>query len=150
MFERYTEDARRALFFARYEAARMGGLAIESEHLLLGLIRQPTPALDAVFARLRRPVAMLRQEIEMLTRLREKMPDSFEIPFAEMTRRILLHAGEEADRIPHDAIHAGHLLLGILREDQCLAASILVENGLSLDAARQDVAEASEIDSGTA
>ena len=55
MFERYTESARRALFFARHEASRLGSISIETEHLLLGLIRDGNEVTRAIFARWQMP-----------------------------------------------------------------------------------------------
>jgi enamine deaminase RidA (YjgF/YER057c/UK114 family) len=142
MFERYTEGARRALFFARYEASALGSVSIETEHLLLGLIRQPTEATGPVFAHAHLPLDVLRKEIESRTGVREKVATSVEIPFSAETKRVLQYAAAEADRLLHNEINTRHLLLGILREERCVAASILTGKGMRLDSAREHVAHA--------
>ena len=143
MFERYTEGARRSLFFARFEASRLGSLSIEPEHLLLGLIRQPQ---DASLVRLQLPLDAIRQAIENQTALREKVDASVEIPFGGQLRRLFERAAAEADRIGQHDIHSGHLLLGILREEGGPAARVLAEHGVSLDAVRASIARARDED----
>ena len=145
MFERYTEGARRALFFARYEASALGSIAIETEHLLLGLIREPTEVTGPVFAHANLTLEVLRQEIESRRVFREKVATSVEIPFTAETKRVLQYAAAEADRLLHNEINTGHLLLGILREERCVAASILTDKGMRLDSARDHVAHAPNI-----
>ena len=142
MFERYTEAARRALFFARYEASRLGGISIEAEHLLLGLLREPKGVTGRVFAQTHVPLEEIRKEIERMTTFREKIATSIEVPFSDETKRILQHAAAEADRLLHTDINTEHLLLGILCEERCGAASVLAKEGMRLDAIRQDVVQA--------
>ena len=139
MFERFTEGARRALFFARYEASVLGSVSIETEHLLLGLIREPTEVTGLIFAETRLPLEDFRKEIESRTTLREKVPTSVEIPFSAEVKRVLQYAAAEADRLLHNDVNAEHLLLGILREEGSVAASVLVEKGMRLDTAREHV-----------
>jgi len=139
MFERYTERARRVLFFARYEASQLGSVSIETEHLLLGLIREGKGLTSRIFARSEVVLDSIRKEIEGRTVLREKVSTSVDIPFSSDTKRALQYAAEEADRLLHTYIGTEHLLLGILREDRSLAASILMEKGLRLNSVRDDV-----------
>jgi enamine deaminase RidA (YjgF/YER057c/UK114 family) len=138
MFERFTEPARRALFFARYEASQFGGRAIESGHLLLGTLREQS-AVRSVLAGSRVSVDELRQEMARHMELREKVPTSVEIPFSAEVKRILSHTTEEAQRLQHDFIAPGHLLLGILVEGGCAAAKVLDTHGIHLAAAREAV-----------
>ena len=142
MFERYTEAARRALFFARYEASRLGSISIEAEHLLLGLMREPKGVTGRVFAQANIPREGIRKEIESRTTFREKIATSIEIPFSDETKRILHRAAAEADRLLHTDINTEHLLLGILSEERTVAASILAKKGMRLDAVREDVVKA--------
>ena len=72
MFERYTERARRVLFFARYEASQLGSISIETEHLLLGLIREGKGLTSRIFARSHLSLENIRKEIEGRTVFREK------------------------------------------------------------------------------
>ena len=141
MFERYTERARRVLFFARYEASQLGSISIETEHLLLGLIREGKGLTSRIFARSHLSLENIRKEIEGRTVFREKVSTSVEIPFSTETKRVLQHAAEEADRLLHNYIGTEHLLLGILREERAVAASILSEKGMRLNTVREDIVQ---------
>jgi ATP-dependent Clp protease ATP-binding subunit ClpC len=139
MFERYTERARRVLFFARYEASQLGSISIETEHLLLGLIREGKGLTSRIFARSHLSLENIRKEIEGRTVFREKVSTSVEIPFSTETKRVLQFAADEADRLLHNYIGTEHLLLGILREERSVAASILMEKGMRLQSVREDI-----------
>src|SRR6516165_2035893 len=141
MFERYTERARRVLFFARYEASQLGSISIETEHLLLGLIREGKGLTSRIFARSHLSLENIRKEIEGRTVFREKVSTSVEIPFSAETKRVLQFAAEEADRLLHNYIGTEHLLLGILREERSVAASILMEKGMRLNTVRDDIVQ---------
>ncbi len=141
MFERYTERARRVLFFARYEASQLGSISIETEHLLLGLIREGKGLTSRIFARSHLSLEGIRKDIEGRTVFREKVSTSVEIPFSTETKRALQFAAEEADRLLHNYVGTEHLLLGILREERSVAASILVEKGMRLSTVREDIVQ---------
>ena len=141
MFERYTERARRVLFFARYEASQLGSISIETEHLLLGLIREGKGLTSRIFARSHLSLEGIRKEIEGRTVFREKVSTSVEIPFSTETKRVLQFAAEEADRLLHNYVGTEHLLLGILREERSVAASILFEKGMRLNTVREDIVQ---------
>jgi len=139
MFEKYTEKARRVIFFGRYEASQFGGHCVETEHLLLGLLREDK-ALSNRFLREFAPVEAIRKQIEANTVVREKVSTSVDMPLSDESRRVLGHAGEEAERLSHNHIGTEHLLLGLLREEGCFAARILNEHGLRLSAVREELA----------
>ena len=139
MFERYTERARRVLFFARYEASQLGSISIDTEHLLLGLIREGKGLTSRIFARSNLSLENIRKQIEGRTVFREKVSTSVEIPFSGETKRLLQFAAEEADRLLHNYIGTEHLLLGILRVERSLAASILMEKGMRLNSVREHI-----------
>src|SRR5437867_530710 len=141
MFERYTERARRVLFFARYEASQLGSISIETEHLLLGLIREGKGLTSRIFARSHLSLENIRKGTEGRTVFREKVATSVEIPFSAETKRVLQFAAEEADRLLHNYIGTEHLLLGILREERSVAASILMEKGMRLNTVREDIVQ---------
>jgi ATP-dependent Clp protease ATP-binding subunit ClpC len=147
MFERYTEKARRVIFFARYEASQFGAPAIEPEHLLLGLMREDKTLTGRFFPRAQVSIESIRKEIEGRTLLREKISTSVELPLAPETKRVLAYAHEESDRLQHRHIGTEHLLLGLLREDRSMAAEILYERGLRLNAVRDEIARQSGTDS---
>src|SRR5882762_6767053 len=146
MFERYTEKARRVIFFARYEASQFGAHAIEPEHLLLGLMREDKTLTGRFFPRAQLSIESIRKEIEGRTLLREKISTSVELPLAPETKRVLAYAHEESDRLQHRHIGTEHLLLGLLREDRSMAAEILYERGLRLNAVRDEIARQSGAD----
>jgi hypothetical protein len=137
MFERYTEKARRVIFFARYEASQFGSPYIESEHLLLGILREDK-ALSRRFFRLDAPEESIRKQIEEHTTIREKVSTSVDLPLSNESKRVLAYAAEEAERLSHRHIGTEHLLLGLLRE-KCFAAEILEERGLRLPAIREEL-----------
>src|SRR3982074_1331248 len=118
MFERYTERARRFLFFARSEPSQLGSISIETEHLLLGLIREGKGLTSRIFARSHLAPDNTRMEIEDRTVFREKVSTSVEIPFSAETKRVLEFATQEAPRLSQTDMLAEHLLLGILREER--------------------------------
>jgi hypothetical protein len=139
MFERYTEKARRVIFFARYEASQFGAPAIEPEHLLLGLMREDKTLTAKFLQRAQASLEAIRKEIEGRAPLREKISTSVELPLAPETKRVLAFAHEESDRLQHRHIGTEHLLLGLLREERSMAAEILLERGLRLHAVRDEV-----------
>src|SRR5271155_667248 len=143
MFERYTEKARRVIFFARYEASQFGSPYIETEHLLLGLLREDK-ALTNRFLRSHASGESIRKQIEGHTTIREKVSTSVDLPLSNECKRVLAYAAEEAERLSHKHIGTEHLLLGLLREEKCFAAEILHERGLKLVAIREELARATQ------
>src|SRR5437899_6290259 len=146
MFERYTEKARRVIFFARYEASQFGAPAIEPEHLLLGLMREDKTLAGRFFPRAQITVESSRGELEGRTVLRERIPTSVELTLAPETKRVLHFSQDESDRLQHRHIGTEHLLLGLLREERSMAAEILFERGLRLAAVRDEIARQSGAD----
>jgi len=138
MFERYTEKARRVIFFARYEASQFGSPYIETEHLLLGLLREDK-ALTNRYLRSHASIESIRKQIEGHTTIREKVSTSVDLPLSHECKRVLAYAAEEAERLSHKHIGTEHLLLGLLREEKCFAAEILRERGLRLSNIREEM-----------
>jgi ATP-dependent Clp protease ATP-binding subunit ClpC len=143
MFERYTESARRALFFARYETSEFGAQAIGTEHLLLGIARNAAGLVGRILADAGLSYAALLPEVERRTAKRERTATSTELPFSPETKRTLRFAEEEANRQSVSYIGTEHLLLGLLREGSGITAAILSSAGLTLDDVRQRVRELS-------
>ncbi len=139
MFERYTEKARRVIFFARYEASQFGAIQIEAEHILLGLIREDKNLTYRFFHRSHATVESIRREIEGRTVLRDRIPNNIDLPLAGEAKRVLAFAAEESERLGNRHIGTEHLLLGLLREENSIAAEILYERGLRLSDIRQDL-----------
>src|ERR1700735_4071351 len=143
MFERYTEKARRVIFFARYEASQFGSPYIETEHLLLGLLREDKTLANR-FLRSHAAVDSIRKQIEGHTTVREKVSTSVDLPLSHECKRVLAYGAEEAERLGHKHIGTEHLLLGLLKEEKCFAAEILHERGLRLSAIREELARVTQ------
>src|SRR3970040_619405 len=116
MFERYTEKARRVIFFARYEASQFGSPYIAPEHLLWGLLREDK-ALANRFLRSHAAVESIRKQIEGHTAIREKVSTSVDLPLSHECKRVLAYAAAEAERARHKHIRTQDLLLGLLRAE---------------------------------
>ncbi len=143
MFERYTEKARRVIFFARYEASQYGSPYIETEHLLLGLLREDR-ALMKQFLGQSDTASEIRAEIERHIPPRERISTSIEVPLTSDSKKILNSAAEEAERLAHRHIGTEHLLLGILRVEGSLAAQILCARGLKLATIREQLSKVTD------
>lgn len=138
MFERYTEKARRALFFAGYEASNYGSSNIESAHLLLGLLRETTLLQGLLIGR--ESIEVLRKEIEAQTIRRPAITAHVEVPFSNECTRVLGLAAQESEGLGHGYVGPEHLLLGLLREDQCLGARLLQAHEVTLSRVREKLA----------
>jgi ATP-dependent Clp protease ATP-binding subunit ClpC len=139
MFEKYTEGARRVIFFARYEASQLGSSYIGTEHVLLGLMRESDGITGKIFSKSKLKLDMVRKEIEGRTVNSNKISTSIEIPLSPETKRVLVYAAEEAEKLLHKYIGTEHILLGLLREKKSLAARILAEKGMRFSAVREDL-----------
>jgi hypothetical protein len=136
MFERYTEKARRVIFFARYEASQYGSRAIASEHLLLGLLREDR-ALAKWLSGEKVVEGQIRAEIESRIIRGERISTSVEMPLDEECKKILKFAVEEAERLGHRHVGTEHLLLGILRLEGSMAAQLLITKGFKPASVRE-------------
>src|SRR5262252_743350 len=141
MFERYTERARRVIFFARYEASQLGSNSIETEHLLLGLIREGKGLTSRIFSKSHLSMEAIRKEIEGRALNRDKVSTSVDIPLSPESKRVLSFAAEEAERMLHNYIGTEHVLLGLMREEKSVAAGILSEKGMRLSAVREEIVQ---------
>jgi ATP-dependent Clp protease ATP-binding subunit ClpC len=138
MFERFTEKARRVIFFARYEASQFGSPYIETEHLLLAVLREDRQ-LTLRCLRSAVPFESIRRDIEARTTTREGSSTSVDLPLSNESKRVLAYASDEADQLGHKHIGTEHLLLGLLREEKCLAAELLHFRGIQLAVVRAEV-----------
>ena len=140
MFERYTEKTRRVIFFARYEASQYGSPFIDTEHILLGLLREDI----ALMHRYAGPVhssAEVRSEIERFIKRGAPISTSVEVPLSADSKKILKFAIEEADRLAHRHIGTEHILLGIFRLPDSLAAKVLLGRAAKPNAIREQLAK---------
>jgi ATP-dependent Clp protease ATP-binding subunit ClpA len=138
MYDRYTEKARRAIFFAHYEASQFGSTTIETEHLLLGLLREAHTAIKR-FLGAEVSQESIREQIAAHTLIPQKASASFDLPLTNESKRVLAYAAEEAQRLGVRLIGTEHLLLGLLREEDGFAAQMLQERGVTLEGARREI-----------
>jgi len=139
VFEKFNEKARRALFFARYEASKLGSRVIESEHILLGILREGEESVAELFRRFQIKPEDLRREIEGERVFVERISSTAELPLSEESKKILAYAAHEAESMLHPAVGSEHLLVGILRVDGSVAQRILAQQGLDVYSLREEV-----------
>jgi ClpA/ClpB-like protein/uncharacterized protein DUF3738 len=137
MFERFNEPARRSLFFARYEASVLGSRSIETEHLLLGILRTRDPFIMPLLG----SASVTAESLQGLINARvgttsSPLDTSIEIPFSEDAKQVLECTVEEADRLLHREIGPEHVLLGLLRVERGLAWDVLREQGFDVTTVR--------------
>jgi hypothetical protein len=141
MFERYTEGARRTIFFARYEASQLGSGYIETQHILLGLLRED----KALFRRLLPGVEYESIHEDVVTHTRreggKKPAQSSDLPLSNESKRVLAFGAEEAERLAHRRIGTEHLLLGLLREEKQAASRLLRDRGADIAKLRLDISK---------
>ena len=136
MFERYTEQARRVIFFARYEASAFGSEYIEAEHILLGLVREDKLLRNRLQHQGR---DQIRKSVEEHTPQREKISTSVDLPISDEVKRALAYANQESLEFNHKVIDTGHLILGLLHIENCYAAALLQQNGIDYRSYREVV-----------
>jgi len=139
MFEKYNEKARRALFFARYEASKLGSRVIETEHILLGILREGEETVHELFRRLDSKAEAIRKEIEGERVFVERISSTAELPLSEESKKVLAYSSHEAESMLHPAVGSEHLLIGLLRVEGCVAMRTLTRHGLDLYNVREEV-----------
>jgi ATP-dependent Clp protease ATP-binding subunit ClpC len=139
MFERYTEQARRVVFFARYEASVLGSPWIDTEHLLLGLLREAGGVANRILQRREVTHQLVQKEIEARQPPGQPVSTAVDIPLTPAAKRVLQLAAEEAERLKLGYIGTDQLFLGLMREQGSLAADILAEKGLRVEEVREEM-----------
>ena len=140
MFERYREDARRAIFFSRWEAQQSGSAYIEPEHLLLSLTHDADSKANQLFS-LSSHTENFRRQIG--SHPSTKSSSSVDLPLSNPGKRVLTYAAQEADRLVSKPIGTEHLLLGLLREKSSDVLAALAVAGIDLHSARNQIREQS-------
>src|SRR6266576_964603 len=138
MFEKYNEKARRALFFARYEASKLGSRVIESEHILLGVLREGEEIIKEIFSRFNVKPEQIRREVEGDRLFVDRISSSAELPLSEESKKILAYAAHEAESMLHQYVGTEHLLIGILRVESSTEERILTAKGLNVYGVREE------------
>ncbi|MBI4161119.1 MAG: ATP-dependent Clp protease ATP-binding subunit ClpC, partial [Acidobacteria bacterium] len=140
VFEKLSENAKRSLFLARYEASRAGHREITPEHLLLGILLEGEESALEILRRAEIFPENLRADLERNhLAARGEVSTTVEIPFSEEAKRVLGLAEEEADRMLHPHVGTEHLLLGLLRAEGSPGGRLLRDRGMRLFAVREEV-----------
>jgi ATP-dependent Clp protease ATP-binding subunit ClpA len=141
VFERFTERARRAIFFARYEASKYGNPVIGTEHLLLGLLQEDCGLLTSLPGRLD-AVDDIRTEIASGLTSGERIATSVEMPLSAEVQKALDFAIEAADKLAQRPVDTAHMLVGVLQVESSVAARVLMARGLQAGALLDRLAQA--------
>jgi len=136
MFERYTEKARRVIFFARFEASQYGSPYIETEHLLLGLLREDHRIVKHLLPDLK-SVGHIREQIEARITRGQRFSTAVEVPLSEECKRALKFAAGESANWRHPHVGTEHLLMGLLQIPTSLAATVLNAQGIDMAGVRE-------------
>ncbi|MHC4881626.1 MAG: ATP-dependent Clp protease ATP-binding subunit [Planctomycetota bacterium] len=139
MFERFTDRARKVMALANQEAQRFNHEYIGTEHILLGLVKEGNGVGANVLRNLDIDVKKLRLEIEKLVKSGPDMVTMGKLPQTPRTKKVIEFAIEEARSLNHNYVGTEHILLGLLRETEGIAAQVLMNLGLKLEDVRQEV-----------
>src|SRR5256885_1431001 len=140
MFERFTDRARRVVVLAQEEARDLKHNYIGTEHLLLGISREGEGVGARVLASLGVSLVAIREQIVAIIGMGGEQPAGH-VPFTPRAKKILELALLEARQLGHEYIGTEHILLGIMREGDGVAAQVLQKQGLTLEVVRQSVIE---------
>jgi ATP-dependent Clp protease ATP-binding subunit ClpC len=140
MFERFTDRARRVVVLAEEEARMLNHNYIGTEHILLGLIHEGEGVGAKVLESLGIPLDELRQEVEAIIGQGQRAP-SGHIPFTPRAKKVLELSLREAVRLGHHYIGTEHILLGLISQDEGVAAQVLARRGADGSSARQKIIE---------
>jgi hypothetical protein len=140
MFERFTDRARRVVVLAQDEARLLNHNYIGTEHLLLGLLRESGSVAAEVLQRLGVSLEIVRSEVEQIIGRGMTTPTGH-IPFTPRSKKVLELSLREALQLGHNYIGTEHILLGIIREGEGVAAQVLVKLGADLARVRHEVTE---------
>jgi ATP-dependent Clp protease ATP-binding subunit ClpC len=145
MFERFTDRARRVVVLAQEESRLFNHDYIGTEHILLGLIHEGEGVAATTLESLGISLDAVRSEVEEMIG-HGKSPARGHIPFTPRAKKVLELSLREALQLGHNYIGTEHILLGLIREGEGVAAQVLQKLGLSLDAARREIIELLEVE----
>ena len=137
MYDRFAERARKAIAYAREEAIRLDHDYIGTEHILLGIVREGNGVAVAALENLNVDLAKLRQEVEKLVATTGGTLTLGKVEFSMTAKKVLEMAQEEAQNLGHNYIDTEHVLLGLIREGEGIAARVLSSFGVTLTRARE-------------
>ena len=139
MFERFTDRARKVMALANQEAQRLNHEYIGTEHILLGLVKEGSGVGATVLKQLDVDLRKVRMEVEKLVKSGPDMVTIGKLPQTPRAKKVIEYAIEEARKLGHNYVGTEHLLLGLLREQEGIAAQALINLGLKLEEVREEV-----------
>jgi ATP-dependent Clp protease ATP-binding subunit ClpC len=139
MFERLTDRARKVMALANQEAQRFNHEYIGTEHILLGLVKEGSGVGPNVLKNLDIDLRKVRLEVEKLVKSGPEMVTMGKLPQTPRAKKVLEYAIEEARNLNHNYVGTEHLLLGLLREQDGVAAQVLMNLGVKLEEVREEV-----------
>src|SRR5262245_17850461 len=139
MFERFTDRARKVMALANQEAQRLNHEYIGTEHILLGLVKEGSGVGANVLRNLDVDLRKVRLEVEKLVKAGPEMVTMGKLPQTPRAKKVIEYAIEEARNLNHNYVGTEHLLLGLLREHDGVAAQVLMNLGLKLEDVREEV-----------
>src|SRR5947199_1194320 len=139
MFERFTDRARKVMALANQEAQRFNHEYIGTEHILLGLVKEGSGVGANVLKNLDVDLRKVRLEVEKLVKSGPDMVTMGKLPQTPRAKKVIEYAIEEARSLNHNYVGTEHLLLGLLREHDGVAAQVLMNLGLKLEEVREEV-----------
>ena len=139
MFERFTDRARKVMALANQEAQRFNHDYIGTEHVLLGLVKEGSGVGANVLKNLGVDLRKVRLEVEKLVKSGPEMVTMGKLPQTPRAKRVIEYAIEEARNLNHNYVGTEHLLLGLLREQDGVAAQVLMNLGLKLEDVREEI-----------
>ncbi len=139
MYERFTDRARKVMQLANQEAQRFNHEYIGTEHILLGLVKEGSGVAASVLKNLEADLRKIRQEVEKIVQAGPDMVTMGRLPHTPRAKKVIEYAIEEARNLNHHYVGTEHLLLGLLREQEGVAAQVLMNLNLKLDEVRDEV-----------
>src|SRR5271154_5400926 len=139
MFERFTDRARKVMALANQEAQRFNHEYIGTEHILLGLVKEGSGVGANVLKNLDVDLRKVRLEVEKLVKSGPDMVTMGKLPQTPRAKKVIEYATEEARNLNHNYVGTEHLLLGLLREQEGVAAQVLMNLNLKLEEVREEV-----------
>lgn len=131
MFERFSEKARRVIFYARYEAGMFGSHRIETEHILIALLKESGSDWKSLLGDI--DADSIRREIGSYVDAASRLSTKVELPLSVESKQVISLSVEEADRLNQRPIGTKHLLLGLLLIDNCRGTQILKARGVAVE-----------------
>ncbi|SIO12123.1 ATP-dependent Clp protease ATP-binding subunit ClpC [Singulisphaera sp. GP187] len=139
MYERFTDRARKVMQLANQEAQRFNHEYVGTEHVLLGLIKEGSGVAANVLKNLDVDLRKIRNEVEKIVQAGPDMVTMGKLPQTPRAKKVIEYAIEEARNLNHNYVGTEHLLLGLLREQEGVAAQVLMNLNLKLDEVREEV-----------